>query len=367
MPTELTQGRWTLLFAAMASFILLGAYQAVLGPALPAYQALFDLDTAAAGWLISTLGIGSFVGIIGMYFVGSHVTPRAALGAMALGAGLLALAPNWLTTLAGGVLFGLGYGSVAALFNGRIMAAFGAQGLSMMTLINALYSVGAIAAPLVFVGLGSDPKVMFWIIAGLTVATILGAGAAGRGTAGGAVDRRGYKLHLPILIFGAMGIGMEASLVGLSVSAMIRAGITADRAAALLSAFFVAFLVGRLALTVLANRMPPFAIYVVAVSVTALCALGCALGDPNWFFAPMGASVGLFFPGFFATAMRKMGTDARVAPIVLGTCQFGVILVPLFVAEASVTMGDKGFFWLMAGLGGVITVLALAFYRPMAR
>lgn len=368
MPTETPpDGRLALLFAAMASFALLGAYQAILGPALPAYQSLFNLDGAAAGWLISTLGIGSFVGIVGMYFVGSRITPRAALGAMGLGAALLALSPDWLTTLAGGTLFGVGYGSVAALFNGRILAAFGPRGMSMMALINALYSVGAIVAPLLFVWLGSDPKVMFWIITVLTAMTILLAGPAGRTKAAGAVNRSGFRLHLPILAFGTIGIGLEASLVGLSISAMIREGIAADTAAALLSAFFLAFLLGRLALTLLAHRLPPFAIYVVAVSVTALCAVGCALFDPQWFFPPMGASVGLFFPGFFATATRKMGTDARVAPIVLGTCQFGVILVPLIVAQASLSMGDKGFFWLMAGIAGTVALLAMIFYRPMAR
>ena len=186
-------------------------------------------------------------------------------------------------------------------------------------------------------------------------------------TASGAAGRQGYHLHLPILAFGAMASGVEASLVGLSISAMIRAGIAADRAAALLSAFFVAFLLGRLALTVVANRTPPFAAYVLAVSTTSLCALGCAVSDPTWFFAPMGASVGLFFPSFFATATRKMGTDARVAPIVLGTCQFGVILMPLLVAHASLPMGDKGFFWLIAGVGGALTPLSLIFYRPMLR
>jgi FHS family glucose/mannose:H+ symporter-like MFS transporter len=122
--------------SAMASFIVLGAYQAVLGPALPVYQQIFTLDTASAGWLISTLGVGSFIGIAGMYFIGHRVTARLTLGAMAVGALLLAFAPNWIITLAGGVIFGLGYGSVATLFNARIMAAFGARGPSMVSLIS---------------------------------------------------------------------------------------------------------------------------------------------------------------------------------------------------------------------------------------
>ena len=359
--------RLALLGAAMASFILLGAYQALLGPTLPVYQTLFSLDSARAGWLISTLGIGSFLGIAGMYFAGSHVTPRAALGTMAAGAALLAAAPNWPTTLAGGILFGIGYGSVAALFNARIHAAFGVRGAAMVSLINALYSVGAIAAPLLFVWLGSDPSVIFWIIAALATLTILGSGPAGRATATGTINASGFRLHLPILAFGAVAIGLEVCLTGLAPSAMIRAGIPADQAAALLSAFFVAFLAGRLILTLIAHRIPPFAIYTVAVSLTALGAFGCALYDPVWFYPPIGLGVGLFFPGFFVTATAKMGNDARVAPVILGTCQIGAVLAPLIVVQAIAPMGDKGFFWLIGSVSGVMAVLALLFYRPMSK
>ncbi len=362
-----TQARLPLLLAAMASFILLGAYQAVLGPALPVYQTLFSLDAASAGWLISTLGIGSFIGIAGMYFVGPHVTPRLSLGAMALGAGLLAAAPDWPLTLGGGILFGIGYGSVAALFNARIHAAFGPRGPSMVSLINALYSVGAIAAPLVFVALGSDPRITFAIIAGLVALTIVASGPAGRAKAAGTVNAPGFRLHLPILAFGMVAIGLEVCLTGLAPSAMIRAGIEPDRAALLLSVFFVAFLAGRIGLTLVAHIVPPFAIYTAAVSFTALCALGCALFDPVWFYPPIGASVGLFFPGFFVTATAKMGTDARVAPVILGTCQVGAVLAPLIVSRLVEDMDDRGFFWLVAGIAGTMAVLALTFYRQMVR
>lgn len=359
--------RLPLLFAAMASFMLLGAYQAILGPVLPVYQSLFSIDTATAGWLISSLGIGSFIGIACMYFVGPHVTPRTALGAMALGAALLALAPNWLTVLGGGVFFGIGYGSVAALFNARIHAAFGLRGPSMVSLINALYSVGAIAAPLIFVWLGSDPHVIFWIIAAFAALTILASGPAGRAKAVGVANTSGFRLHFPILAFGMVAIGLEMCLTGLAPSAMIRAGIPAEQAAALLSAFFVAFLVGRLGLTVLANRVPPFAVYTAAVSFTALCAFGCAMFDPVWFYPPIGLSAGLFFPGFFVTATAKMGTDARVAPVILGTCQIGAVLAPLIVARAIAPMGDKGYFWLIGGVAGFVAIVALCCYRQMSK
>ena len=359
--------RLLLLVAGLSSFILLGAGQAVMGPALPVFETRFAIDTATASWLISSLGIGSFGGLVGLYFLGHIVTPRMALLAMAAGAALLALGPGFLPTVAGGALFGLGFGSVAALFNVRILAAFGTRGPSMVSLLNAGYSVGAIAAPLMFVGLGSNPTLIFGIISAMTALTILLTGSAG-GTASArpVPGKDGFRFHVPILAFGLVAIGIEVSLSGLGPSAMIRAGIPATRAAELLSAFFLAFLAGRLGLTLLADRLPSFAIFTFAALTTALCAFGCALIDPGWFFVPMGFCAGMYFPGYFVTAVAKMGSDVRVAPVVLATTQIGAVSAPLIVAQVLPMMGDRGFFWLVAVTSLALGLTALLGYRRMS-
>ena len=356
-----------LLVVGLLSFILLGAGQAVMGAALPAFQRLFSLDTATSGWLISSLGIGSFLGLVGMYFIGRHVTPRLALTVMAAGAALLAVSPGFLMSVLGGAVFGLGYGSVGALFNARILVAFGARGPSMVSLLNAGYSVGAIAAPLAFIGLGSDPKVIFGIIAAVTALTVLISGKAGGARAAVRVGGGGFRFDLPILTFGLLAIGIEVSLAGLGPSAMIRAGIPPDDAARLLSAFFVAFLAGRLILTLVADRVPPFAVFTAACLFTAASALGCAVISPGWFFAPMGFSAGLFFPGYFVTASARMGDDPRVAPVILATTQIGAVFTPLILAGMIPLMGDRGFFWLVAVAAAIMGLAALASFRSMSR
>ncbi len=356
-----------LLAAGVVSFILLGAGQAVMGPALPVYQQRFGIDTGLASWLVSSMGIGSFSGLVGLYFLGHHVTPRAALVVMATGAAILALAPGFLLSVAGGAVFGLGFGSVAALFNARILVAFGPRGPSMVSLLNAGYSIGAIVAPLMFVALGSNPTLIFAAVAILTALTAVIIGTAA-GAPAAKVQRGGteFRFHFPILAFGLVAIAIEVSLSGLGPTAMIRAGISAPRAAALLSAFFLAFLAGRLALTVLADRVPSFAVFTLACLSTALCGLGAALIDPAWFFVPMGLSAGLFFPGYFVTASRKMGSDLRVAPVILATVQIGAVTGPLIIGRLLPVMGERGFFWLIAGTALVLGVLALASYPRMS-
>lgn len=359
--------RTALLLAGAASFIIMGAGQAVFGPALPGYERAFQVSTATAGWLISAFWVGCILAVAGMYFAGARLTPRAGLAAILIGATLLAAAPVWSLTLLGAFTFGLGYGCLTAIFNPRILAAYGARGTAMLSLVNAAFSIGAIAAPLIFVGLGSDPKLVFWGLAALTALTFAAAGSAGRARAPGPVNTDGFRLHLPILGFGLVAIGLEASLAGLGPTALIRAGIAETRAAELLSLFFVAFLAGRVGLVFLAHRIPPFAIYTAATGFAALCALGCAAISPALFFPPMGLATGLFFPGYYVTGTSKMGADARVAPVLLAAGLIGAILSPLIYARLIPLLGERGFFWLIGGVAGTLTVLALANSRAMQR
>jgi hypothetical protein len=157
---------------------------------------------------------------------------------------------------------------------------------------------------------------------------------------------------------------MEACLIGLGPTALIQAGVAEATAAELLSAFFVVFLLARVALIFVAHRVEPFVLYTGAISVAAACALGAALVSPAVFFVAMGAPAGLFFPGFYVTASGKMGEDLRVPPTIIAAGLVGGIGAPLVVAPLMVGMGERGFFWLIAG---VMLTLALAAILSLRR
>jgi MFS transporter, FHS family, glucose/mannose:H+ symporter len=88
---------------------------------------------------------------------------------------------------AGGiVIFGMGYGIATVVFNPRVLRAFGAKGPSMVSLLNAMFAVGAIVAPLGFVarvepagGLcrGGGLCALIWLAAG--TGERVGGGGAG--------------------------------------------------------------------------------------------------------------------------------------------------------------------------------------------
>lgn len=359
--------RRALMASGLASFVLLGLAQAIFGPALPVYQAQFGLDTAQAGWLISSFWVGCFSGVVGMFLAAGKAGPRPGLAASVIGAAVMGLAPWWPLVLLGGLIFGGGYGSLAAVFNPRILSAYGSRGGAMMSLLNAIFSFGAIAAPLVFLALGSEPRPTFLAFAAFGAVIWLASGSVSRDAVGAATERTGYRLHWPMLIFGMLAIGMEAALVSLGPTALIRAGVAAGEASQLLSIFYVSYLVARLVLVFVADRIPAFSVYVGAMAFTVICALGALFISPAWFFPPMGISASLFFHGFFVTATRKMGSDARVPPVIIGSGLIGAIFLPLLCAQLIGVMGDRGFFWLILFWAGAVTLVSAAVLPRMNR
>lgn len=352
-----------LLVAGILSFAIMGAGQSLYGPALPAFAREFGLTVAQAGWLVSALWIGSATGVALMFFRGKNVTPRHALGVMVVGAGIIASGIGWWPTLAGSVIFGMGYGISTVVFNPRVLRAFGAKGPSMVSLLNAMFAVGAIVAPLGFVAIGSNPHIAFAVVAGICALIWLVAGTGERMEEAAAVASKPYRFRPGLLCFGVVCIGVEACLIGLGPTALITAGASEETAARALSGFFVAFLIARSALVFTAHLVPAFSIYAFAMCGAAACAAGAALFPAVPFFMAMGAFAGLFFPGFFVTASRLMGDDPRVTPTIIAAGLVGGISSPVILGWLVGGMGERGFFQIIAGLTLVTAAAALVLLR----
>ena len=356
-----------LFLSGLLTLFIVGAGSAILGPAVPVYEQLFQLSTVTSSRLLSTLWIGCLIGVLSMYFKGSQIKPRPPLALVALGSVLLAVAPAFWVALLGALIFGIGYGAIAALFNARVLHAFGGQGASRIGMLNALYSLGAILAPYAFTLMGASLQPVFWTMAGLSALTWVFSGPVGLTGLPKHAQGRGFKLHGPILALALIAIGIEASLGGLGPTALIRAGLTEGQAAQLLSLFFVAALGARIVLVLVAHRFADFGILLFALGWATACALGAALINPALFFPFLGISAGLFFQGEYVTATRKMGEDPRVSPVILAVGLVGAIVSPLFFSQFMDALGAHGFFWLVAGVAGAATFYSALSYRAMMR
>ena len=362
---DLLKANAGLIGVGLAAFVLMGASQSLYGPALPVFSRNFGVGLGAAGLLISAHWIGCALAVAVMYFHAARIDPRHAVGLMVLGAAILAWGPVWWAVLLGALVFGMGYGASTVVFNPRILQAFGLRGPAMVSLLNATFGLGAIAAPLVFVALGSRPNLIFGLVAAFGLLIWLFSDKA-RGVDSG-LTLSGHQVFNPdfgLLAFGAVAIGIEATLTGLGPMALIASGQTEVAAAELLSMFFLGFLVVRLILIPTAHLVPPFTLLAASFTCGAAAALLAALVSPAVGFVALGLCAGLFFPSFFVACASLMGNDPRVSPTIIGAGLVGGISMPLVFAPLLPHLGQRGFFWVMAGL---LVILAVASRAKMAR
>ncbi len=356
-----------LVVTGVATFVVMGIGQSLYGPALPAFQRALGASEAQAGLLVSAHWVGCALGIAAMFALGDRISPRWALGIMTLGAaGVAALAGLW-ATLAGAVVFGIGYGMATAVFNPRVLLAFGDRGPSMLSLLNACFGLGAILSPLAFVWMGSDPRLSFGLASAMCALIWLAAGAAGGPAARTAEAARRLRLHPPILAFGVTVIGLEACLIGLGPTALIAAGETEDQAARLLSLFFILFLAARVALVFVAHLIPSFSLLTGSLAVSTLGAALAVWWWPAAGFVLIGLAAGAFFPGYYVTATRKMGDDHRVPPTIIAGGLAGGITAPLILAPVMGSFGERGFFVIVLAITATATLAAVLSLRGMNR
>lgn len=353
-----------LLGVGIATFVMMGAGQSLYGPALPAFGRDLALTAAQAGWLVSAHWIGCAIGVTLMYRLGDRVSPRLLLALMTLGAAGLASGAGVALAFGGAVVFGIGYGFSIVVFNPRLLRAFGARGTAMVSLVNASFGVGAIAAPLIFVWLGSDPARAFAGVAVLAALIWLGARLVGQTAAAPMRVAEGpFRPMLGFQLFAVAGIGIEATLIGLGPSALIASGVSEVAAAQLLSAFFAAFLGVRVVLVFAAHLVAPFMLYIGAMIGAAASAALAATVSPGVFFVALGASAGLFFPGFYVAASGLMGDDARTAPTIIAAGLVGGIAAPVMLAPVLPLMGGPAFFTILSAVALICAASGLLLYR----
>ncbi|WP_192931114.1 MFS transporter [Gemmobacter serpentinus] len=356
--TEAAKGRLLLLWVGFASFFLMGGIQSLYGPALPMLARETGRAVADVSILFTVHWIGSALGVAAMFVQGDRVTPRMVVVLLALGAGLLGAGLGWPMTLVGATLAGFGQGCGAVVFNPRLLAAFGPRGPAMLSLINAIFGAGAILAPMALVLVGGAYGLVFLAVAAGLVLLAIGArdeGRIARHEAAGPL-----RADWVILAFGACGVGMEASLIGLGPAALVRSGATEVQGAEAMSAFFLAFLIGRMALTLVAHAIRPFTVYLLATSGIAICMILATVIPPYWLFALSGAFAGIVFPSYFVAGSQRMGQNPRVSPLIIAGGLVGGISLPFILAHVTETMGPRGFFQIMAVLAVLVSLVALA-------
>ncbi|MDE3026855.1 MAG: hypothetical protein KGH84_00480 [Paracoccaceae bacterium] len=353
-----------LFLTGLSSFVLMGGALSLYGPALPIYMRLFDLTQSGAGLMVSAHWVGA-VAAVGAQMARVQFTPRHAIGFLGLGAALVAGQIDWPLILVGALLVGAGYGLIAALYNRRFLTEFGVRGPSMVGVLNAIFGLGAIGAPLIMVAAGNAPRVVFALIALVTLAVLPFAHPAPAEPAG---TPAAPPIRLrPEMILAVLTIGCESSNLGLGPSGLVARGLSETAAAQLTSAFFAAFLLGRVSLYWIAPRVPPRLLLIGALVGVCVTSLAAAVAMPGVNYVLSGLFTGCLFPSLFVVTSAAMGSSQRATSTIIACCLMGGIVAPSALNAILSRVGEGQFFAALAALLLVPMLAVLLLPRATVR
>ena len=321
----------TVLYAAgFAAFLLLGLSQAGYGPAFGRFRAVFGVSTEVVAGISSAHFFGSALGpvLLGALLTRFSLRTAVMVGSAAFAAGLLCigLAPVWPLALSAAFLTGLGFGAISGGFN----AAFATLGAGPSSLVNAMFGIGSVAAPLIALTLGAYPA-PFFLLAVLSAVLTLSL----RGVrvwpeqhpelAGSRVER-GKVALFGVLFF--VYVGVEAGLGNWATTHL--SAIGNPNPEVITSFYWLALTVGRLGYAAIGSRLN-------ASRVVLSCALAATLGSlliAVPIFAPLGyLIVGLGIAPIFPSLLAWFATrfPVRAAPLMLTAGSLGGAVMPALI------------------------------------
>lgn len=330
----------------LASFILIGAAQALYGPSLTGFTAAFQLRSGSAGLIVSVHSAGALLGVLSAIPLARHPLARwrvaVSLCLLSLGALLVGVAYSWPTTLAGAFIIGLAYGALTIGINSLFAVAYGDRSPAMVNLLNAIFGIGAILSPLLILLFPERPQFAFVTLSAISTCLIPFGFTMDDRLEAKAPAPASQSKHLFIIfvIFLALGVGVEASSIGFAATYLVFTGLSPSAAAAVISLFFVAFTLARLLAVPLSLKLTPVQLVMGSLCLTALLLLlsmRAALAPVT--IALLGASLALFFPNSFTWLSQELGTSGSSVVIIAGAL-VGSTLVSSLIAAVTTSFGE---------------------------
>jgi fucose permease len=373
-----------LLITSCLAFISMGVSQAMYGPFYPVFRQTFDLGAAAVAVVTTMHFGGATAAIAASGFISRKLGAiPVAVGSAALlcvGYATIALSATWPVVVGGALVLGVGFGGLVSL-NFLIARVFPVYASSVLSLLNALFSVGAMAGPLLaspFVEQGR-----YWpafVIGGGVALLVMVLLAVQRIPAGKDADEGEQKGGVPKPVLGVAAflmmylfyIGAETSL-GNWIPTHLTLQYDSGTASSLTSLFWVSLTAGRLVAVPVGARVRSSHIVPVVIGIGVLgVALAHVPGLAAVGYAIAGAAAGPVFPvGLAWIGERYPEHVGRVSSVVLSGGGIGAVAFPPVVGAVVDAAGivsiptSIGVILLMAGLSSLLIHL-LARGEPRA-
>lgn len=328
-----------LLLSGFLSFVLIGALQAMYGPAFPALRARYELGADQVALIISLHFFGSFATIsLSGLLIRALGYRRMLVGAallFAAGALGVALSPLWSLTLLFALCAGLGFGALDLGVNLLFARTFDARSAPALNLLNAMFGVGAILGPLLVGLFLPSLRAPFMMMGGFGLLLVV---LLTRVSAPPPVESSGERLALPYArLAGFMLIYFlyVASEVGAASweTTQLEPYLGTAAAAQLPALYWAAMTLGRFIATPLSSRVPaPHLVF----GSAALGLLGVLLTF-NVALAPAAyALIGFAFAPFFPTGISWLQQAfprraEQIVPIVVAVANLGPVIGSWFI------------------------------------
>ncbi|MFD5462645.1 MFS transporter [Kitasatospora sp. NPDC127059] len=346
--------------ASCVGFVLIGALQALYGPAIPAFRDDFQLSPAAAGLGLSAHFVGGVVGVLLFDRLFGRIGNRRLLGVsyllMAVGAAGFALSPDWSAALAMALLAGLGFGGIDYGLNQLFAIGFGRRSTAMLNVLNAHFGIGAILGPALVGAVGAEHyPALFLVFAAADLPLLLclrgvrdgpgGRAPGGSGPAEATGSALGRSLGSVLAVFVALyvlHVGIEAGVGGWEPTHLETVGYGAGLAATATSVYWLMMTVGRFLVAPISLRFSAEAIITVSCAGMTACLLLAAVPD----IAPYAyAGVGLFIAPIFPTGLPWLNRAAprarRAGALVIAASMLGGVVAGPALGRAIESVGVR--------------------------
>jgi fucose permease len=331
--------------AGFISFLVLGVAGGSYGQAIVPLRAEYGLNAGEAGSLVTVHSVLALLGV-GAYALARRQSFQhrliAATAIFMVGCALFGAAHTWPLTLAGAALIGFGFGVAGNAYNTRFAVSFGKKSVVMLTLLNAVFGVGALLGPLVigiidasnfrtvYVGAAASgviPLVLLVLAKEAPVAQVAEVHEAST-----AKLEKIVVAAFAFLLF--LEVGIEASAGAWINTHLIHAGVSSSNASFVTGGFWAAMAIGRVAVILVTRRLSESQIIVVSsLSLVPLYALASVghLGVIAYVIA--GLLMAPLFPCVMTWAARRTNNADHVGTLLFAMALVGGGVVPVLVGK----------------------------------
>ena len=282
----------------------MGMVGAAYGPLLEHLTRHFAITLPVAGASLSVHFTGGLIGTLVSMRSMTKLSGRASvMGATAvLGAGCaaVALAPTWPAFLGGVFVVGLGWGSLVIGLNQLVAHSEGARRSALLNAVNAAYSAGAVASPILVTAYAPHHLSTLYLCAAVVALALIPTAVGIDGHLPVAISTRAPRKRALIAIFvGAfvLYVGVEAGTGGWMTSHLESIGLQTRNAAALTSGFFLALAAGRVLFALVPPSVSEPVIVLTGAGVASVTLLAASIGGlAPWAYVATGLAIAPIFP-----------------------------------------------------------------------